>query len=523
MGFRQQDAKLKDRGRRVQGLCLGLHKFIVKHMDKKTKKERIEKAKKLIDSTLSMGKMLSNIELYEILESEFHILGFGASNSDASCLNASELSVRNYRLSLEYSPILKEIIRWIKQQIVNQGKQLSEYFESEVYPQDKRRSIYRYKKKGYTVYGNEISAKLFSKMDAVIRAMEDNETWSKHYSSNKTDSEKITVSISHPTSLACIDHSIQERIDKMLRLKEQQLHNVFLENLNYFIYCLNEGLDDDIFHSELKTHLDESRKMFDKNDLFSMLVLYLAVKCQAYTRDERATFGKEWFSREWQANDFDEDDADYDEASDSATYEWLIKYMCLDITKTIVVLFKDENKAKESIERCISFIESLNKLDDDDKDNELSERYSNLCALYILNYIKIGEDEEDASKKAVSFGERFIEWVNIHNIKGNPSIANVLYTLSVQYDSNFYGYDGLKAEFYIKKAIAMMEALQSSELKDKEQLSDCFLHLADIYSHYSQSLKYPELFRNSGIITDIAKVSTENIQLLKDKAQQALI
>lgn len=466
-------------------------------MDKQARKEFISRAKRLIDSRLSTGKRFSNIELYEMLESEFHILGFTKSNFDTDCMNVSGLSERNYRLSLEYGPFLKEIIRWIKQQITNQGKQVSEYLEIEVYPQDKRRSLYSYKKKGYSIYGNEISAKFLSKMDAVIRDMEEDSAWSKSLDLSLSESQPDVIS--HPVSLIGMDRCIQNRIDEMVRLKQHQLSNIFFENLYYFTYYLDDYPNDNSFHSELKKSLDESRKIFDNNEPLSMLALYLATQCISYTNEERVNFGLNWFNIACAYND--------------ESYEWL--FMFLHITRTLVYLTIDSINAKVHIEKCISIIEPIDRLDED-----LAEIYSNLCALYTIRYLKNYDDE----KSAVQFGERFIEWVKTHKIKGNPSIANVLYFLSVEYASRAFGYDDIKAEYYIKQAIAIMEELQPCLLREKEQLADCYTHLADIYSHYSLSLKYPDMFCNidTRIITDSNKVSEECIQSLRDKARKAL-
>lgn len=465
-------------------------------MDKQTKKERSERAKRLIDKSLSTGNRFSNIDLYKILESEFNLLNSENPDSDETCMNASELNERNYRLNLEYGSLLKETIRWLKQQITNQGKQVSDYLEIEVYPQDRRRSLYRYKNKGYTIYGNSISANFFSKMDAVIRAMKEENVWSQSHCCDNNYSDTIP----DPVSLSNIGHSIQDKIDEMLKLKKLQLHNVFFENLKYFLFRLDENLNNEMFHSKLKIALDEGRVLFGSKEPISMLTLFLSIKCLSYTNEERINFSIEWFK----IADF------YDDGS----YEWL--FMCLDITKTIVKLMSDEKDAKECIERCISIIEPLDRLDDD-----LAEIYSNLCALYTISYIKVNQDE----KNAVHFGEKFLRWVKTRRVSGNPSIANVLYFMSVCYASSSFGYDDIKAEFYIKQAIAIMEDLKPSLPRDKEQLSNCYLHLADIYSHYSLFLTHPNVFSdpNCRIITDSCKVSAENIRLLRRKAQESLI
>lgn len=451
------------------------------------KKEQFELSKQIIDRALSKGEYISNLQMYEILESHFNLLN----ESGPVCSDIQKKLQRQYDLNTYYKTIVSESLRWIKREIISQGNDINDILEQKKFG---RRWEYKYKNSGYSIFYNNKKDSPFRNIDFAL-------------SSFKTRIEKGEYKHKERTidSILKISESFQKRIDKLEKLKIDFIWSLFTNKL---------GDVSDVSDINLKILLDEALVVFNSNSSveYYISILSIVMLCPSYSIRERIKYGEEFI--------INKDKLDF--INLSYFDEQDIKLMISVVYNLLSILYgsKSYKRYDVALQYAYKGIELISTWENFQNDEEISHLYSYLNGT--LSRLLFLSKEYDI---VISHGEKFIAFLTEYNIDERIIKSEVLKKLSVSYT---FGVgenkkDLHKAEKYILNAIEILglqdETCEEDMIEINELLSDYYEHLSDIYEYSSMrsTLNKNKLFKFNK-----KKISQENINRIRIIAKEFL-
>ena len=453
------------------------------------KKEQFELSKQIIDRALSKGEYISNLQMYEILETHFNLLN----ESGSCCSDIQKKLQRQYDLNTCYKAIVSESLRWIKREIINQGNDINDILEQKKLG---RRWEYKYKNPGYSIFYNNKKDSPFRNIDFAL-------------SSFKTRIEKGEYKYKHKDraidSILTISESFQKRIDKLEKLKIDFIWELFTTEL--------EDVSD-VSDINLKILLDEALIVFNNSRSVEcyISILSIVMLCPSYSIRERIKYGKEFIIKK---DKLDFINLSYFDEQD-------FKLMIGVVYNLLPILYgtKSYKRYDIALQYAYKGIELISTWENFQNDEEISHLYSYLNGT--LSRLLFLSKEHDV---VISHGEKFIDFLEEYNIDEKIIKSEILKKLSVSYTFGVGNNkkDLHKAEKYILNAIEILklqdETYEEDMIEINKLLSDYYEHLSDIYE-YSSMISI--LYKNKLFKFNKKKISQENINRIRIIAKEFL-
>lgn len=229
-----------------------------------------QSARELTDSLLSKGKPVTNIEIYEAMESQYKLVEKSPVKGTDPVNNKDD---RTYNLRQKYKPYVSIAIRWIKKEIILRGFNELDVIEERKDPDDSRRRVYRYLKPGFSIFETKPSPSA----DHISRHI--NLFLSNIAKKIKTPDIDYDSKPVRPASIRDIKEHFKRHEETLKQICQAEIDSNLYNTFNYLIYLnrndspdnLNEAI---VIIDELTEYIDSvSNPLFQANHL-ALLTLY---------------------------------------------------------------------------------------------------------------------------------------------------------------------------------------------------------------------------------------------------------
>lgn len=225
-----------------------------------------QSARELTDSLLSKGKPVTNIQIYEAMESRYKLVEKSPVRGTDPVNNKDD---RTYNLRQKYKPYVSIAIRWIKKEIILRGFNELDVIEERKDPDDSRRRVYRYLKPGFSIFKAEplpAADTLSQRIDLFLSNI------AKKIKLSDPDYENKPV---RPASIRDIKEHFKCHEESLKLICQAQIYSNFYDKLNYLDYLSENDTPDNL--KEANAIIDEVVEFIDKDadPLFQANVLAL--------------------------------------------------------------------------------------------------------------------------------------------------------------------------------------------------------------------------------------------------------
>lgn len=229
-----------------------------------------QSARELTDSLLSKGKPVTNIQIYEAMESRYKLVEKSPVRGTDPVNNKDD---RTYNLRQKYKPYVSIAIRWIKKEIILRGFNELDIIEERKDPDDSRRRVYRYLKPGFSIFETKPSPSA----DHTSRHI--NLFLSNIAKKIKTPDIDYDSKPVKPISIRDIKEHFKRHEETLKQICQAEIDSNLYNTFNYLIYLnrndspdnLNEAI---VIIDELTEYIDSvSNPLFQANHL-ALLTLY---------------------------------------------------------------------------------------------------------------------------------------------------------------------------------------------------------------------------------------------------------
>ena len=229
-----------------------------------------QSARELTDSLLSKGKPVTNIQIYEAMESRYKLVEKSPVRGTDPVNNKDD---RTYNLRQKYKPYVSIAIRWIKKEIILRGFNELDVIEERKDPDDSRRRVYRYLKPGFSIFKSEPSPSA-DHLSRHINLFLSNIT--KKIKTPDIDYDNKPVK---PASIRDIKEHFKRHEEALKQICQAEIDSNLYNTLNYLIYLNRNDTPDNLNEAiaiidELTEYIDSvSNPLFQAN-LLALLTLY---------------------------------------------------------------------------------------------------------------------------------------------------------------------------------------------------------------------------------------------------------
>lgn len=229
-----------------------------------------QSARKLTDSLLSKGKPVTNIQIYEAMESRYKLVEKSPVRGTDPVNNKDD---RTYNLRQKYKPYVSIAIRWIKKEIILRGFNELDVIEERKDPDDSRRRVYRYLKPGFSIFETKPSPSA----DHLSRHI--NLFLSNIAKKIKTPDIDYDSKPVKPISIRDIKEHFKCHEETLKQICQAEIDSNLCNTLNYLAYLNKNGSPDNLKEAiaiidELTDHLDSEINPLLHADMLAVLTLY---------------------------------------------------------------------------------------------------------------------------------------------------------------------------------------------------------------------------------------------------------
>ncbi len=229
-----------------------------------------QSARELTDSLLSKGKPVTNIEIYEAMESQYKLVEKSPVRGTDPVNNKDD---RTYNLRQKYKPYVSIAIRWIKKEIILRGFNELDVIEERKDPDDSRRRVYRYLKPGFSI----LETKPSPSADHLSRHI--NLFLSNIAKKIKTPDIDYDSKPVKPISIRDIKEHFKCHEETLKQICQAEIDSNLCNTLNYLAYLNKNGSPDNLKEAiaiidELTDHLDSEINPLLHADMLAVLTLY---------------------------------------------------------------------------------------------------------------------------------------------------------------------------------------------------------------------------------------------------------
>lgn len=229
-----------------------------------------QSARELTDSLLSKGKPVTNIEIYEAMESQYKLVEKSPVRGTDPVNNKDD---RTYNLRQKYKPYVSIAIRWIKKEIILRGFNELDVIEERKDPDDSRRRVYRYLKPGFSIFETKPSPSA----DHLSRHI--NLFLSNIAKKIKTPDIDYDSKPVKPISIRDIKEHFKCHEETLKQICQAEIDSNLCNTLNYLAYLNKNGSPDNLKEAiaiidELTDHLDSEINPLLHADMLAVLTLY---------------------------------------------------------------------------------------------------------------------------------------------------------------------------------------------------------------------------------------------------------
>lgn len=227
-------------------------------------------ARELTDSLLSSGKPVTNVQIYEAMESRYKLVENSPLRGTDPVNNREDLI---YNLRQKYKPYVSIAIRWIKKEIILRGFNELDVIEERKDPDDSRRRVYRYLKPGFSIFDSEPSPSA-DHLSRHINLFLSNIAKKIKIPDINYDNKPV-----RPSSIRDIKDHFKRHEEVLKQLCQAEIDSNLHNTINYLAY-LNVNDSPDNFNEaiaiidELTEHLDSEINPLLHADLLAVLSLY---------------------------------------------------------------------------------------------------------------------------------------------------------------------------------------------------------------------------------------------------------
>lgn len=229
-----------------------------------------QSARELTDSLLSKGKPVTNIQIYEAMESRYKLVEKSPVRGTDPVNNKDD---RTYNLRQKYKPYVSIAIRWIKKEIILRGFNELDVIEERKDPDDSRRRVYRYLKPGFSIFETKPSPSA----DHLSRHI--NLFLSNIAKKIKTPDIDYDSKPVKPISIRDIKEHFKCHEETLKQICQAEIDSNLCNTLNYLAYLNKNGSPDNLKEAiaiidELTDHLDSEINPLLHADMLAVLTLY---------------------------------------------------------------------------------------------------------------------------------------------------------------------------------------------------------------------------------------------------------
>lgn len=229
-----------------------------------------QSARELTDSLLSKGKPVTNIQIYEAMESRYKLVEKSPVRGTDPVNNKDD---RTYNLRQKYKPYVSIAIRWIKKEIILRGFNELDVIEERKDPDDSRRRVYRYLKPGFSIFKAEplpAADTLSQRIDLFLSNI------AKKIKLSDPDYENKPV---RPASIRDIKEHFKCHEESLKLICQAEINSTLHNTFNYLVYLNKNETPDNleeaiIIIDELTEQLDSVKNPLYQANILALLALY---------------------------------------------------------------------------------------------------------------------------------------------------------------------------------------------------------------------------------------------------------
>lgn len=229
-----------------------------------------QSARELTASLLSKGKPVTNIEIYEAMESQYKLVEKSPVRGTDPVNNKDD---RTYNLRQKYKPYVSIAIRWIKKEIILRGFNELDVIEERKDPDDSRRRVYRYLKPGFSIFETKPSPSA----DHLSRHI--NLFLSNIAKKIKTPDIDYDCKPVKPISIRDIKEHFKRHEETLKQICQAEINSTLHNTFNYLVYLNKNETPDNleeaiIIIDELTEQLDSVKNPLYQANILALLALY---------------------------------------------------------------------------------------------------------------------------------------------------------------------------------------------------------------------------------------------------------